>query len=37
VDDDGSFIGCVTLPDLVALLERGADIGTPIQEGKHAL
>ncbi|NTD87662.1 ATP-binding cassette domain-containing protein [Agrobacterium tumefaciens] len=36
VDDDGRFIGCVTLPDLVALLERGADIGTPIQEGKHA-
>jgi osmoprotectant transport system ATP-binding protein len=37
VDDEGRFIGCVTLPDLVALLERGADIGNPIQEAKDAL
>lgn len=37
VDDEGVFIGCVTLADLVALMERGIDAGSAIQEVKHAI
>lgn len=37
VGDDGRFIGCVTLPDLLALMERAVDPSAPSGEVKHAL
>ena len=37
VDEDGRFIGCVTLPDLIALMERASDTGAPSREVKYAL
>jgi osmoprotectant transport system ATP-binding protein len=37
VDGDGRFVGCVTLPDLLALMDHTVDTGAPSRKVKHAL
>ncbi|MGV1761692.1 ABC transporter ATP-binding protein [Rhizobium sp. A22-96] len=37
VGDDGRFVGCVTLPDLLVLMDQTADASAPSREVRHAL
>lgn len=37
VDGDGRFVGCVTLPDILGLMDEVSDAGLPSREVKHAL